>query len=280
MQKYLDWATFIKLDNAMTIDFLSSLAGTLADQGHFPSRELTQMKQALANRSVGWSKDEKSIVCSLMEEKSDALAALKIRYGTEGLSLNHTRFALKPLISDLINGLTLWADLILKKSELVFNRPFFVHNDHGIERRELFSQVLFATSQSLFDAVTDLRRAINEISTMRPSIILDVSGDFETIDSIVALQMGFSTIDDMGSFSRAESRALGRLGFALTELSTGITKINDYLIFNCLPSEDIMNTAVYCELLAAEVKRFSGLVFPDAGSTVAWEMRRQSICFS
>ena len=102
MQKYLDWATFIKLDNAMTIDFLSSLSGTLTEQGQFPGRELSQLKQALAARSVGWSKDEKSIVCCLTEEKSDALAALKTRYGSDGLSLNHTRFALRPLIADLL----------------------------------------------------------------------------------------------------------------------------------------------------------------------------------
>lgn len=280
MQKHLDWATFMKLDNAMTVDFLSSLAASLAEHQQFPERTLELLRQTLSTRSSEWSQNDKSIVCALADEKNQILSALVYRYGVAGFSFNHTRFALRTLTADLLNRLAVWADVALKKGELVFNRPFFVKSETGIERRELFSQVLFSMSQLIVNAMADIRAALTEISTMRPSDILDITGELEKMDTSVALQMGFAGLDEMAAFTRGETRALSRLGISLRELSDGVTHIVSQLIPNCLPSDELLETTAYCELLSAEVQKFLGLTFPESKSHVVWEMRRQAICFS
>ncbi len=280
MEKYSDWSTFNKVDNASTIDFLTSLAASLTEQNQFSERELVHLKQSLANQSAQWSQEGKSVITMLTEEKSEALAGLVLRYGIANFSYNHTRFAIKPLLLHLQNILAMWAGQCLKKSELVFNRSFFVWSEARVERRELFSQVLYSLASQIHSTIVDVQTASNEVSTMRPSDILDITGDVEKIDSDIAVLMGFTGLDHLKSFSRGETRALKKISMALSELVHGASDIISQVIPNCQHSESLIETTAYLELLASEIQRFSGMTFPNSTSTLVWEMRRRAICFS
>ncbi len=280
MEKYVDWSTFNKLDNAASIDFLSSVISVLAESNQYPERELHSLKQTLANNASAWSQAGKSIVGMLNDESSQALDGLVLRYGVTNFTLNHTRFTLKPLLLDLNIKLCQWADVCLKKSELVFNRSFFVWQDSGVERRELFSQVLFSLASQVNAAVLEIDSAVSQISTLRPSDILDVTGDVEKLDAEISNQIGFSGIENLGSFCRAEIRCVKKLSLALSELVEGVSEILSQLIPNCAPSNHLIETNTLCEVLATEVQRFSAMTFPKSNSTLVWEMRRRAICFS
>lgn len=280
MRQYADWATFVKLDNATTLDFLTSLGAALADQNQYPDQSLEQLKSSLNSGPAVWSQSGKSIVGALSESQSDILKTLVVRYGISGFALNHMRFTMRHALGDLLNKLAIWEDLSLKKSDLVFNRPFFVKGEAGVDRRELFSQALFAVAQNIHEAIADLRAVLTSLSTMRPSDMLDVSGDLERMEQNIALQIGFAGLDELSSFSRIERKALAKVALVLSELSQSIAGINTHLVSNCVPSDTLVDATALCELLAAEAQRFNGLTLPESQSSMVWEMRRQAICFA
>jgi hypothetical protein len=276
----MEWATFEKLDNSSTLDFLSSLASIYAEKSLLQEREMQRFQQFLSIHSTSGRDDDKSFMLALADQNVDALNAFVIRFGADGLSLNHLRFSLKPLLSELLAQLAVWADMMLKKSELVFNRPFFVKSDFGYDRREAFAHVFFTFASYINDAMNDLKISLIEISTMRPSSALDTSGSLEQQDLEIAVHMGFSGLDPLGSFSRSEARTLQRVAFSLTELSNAVSALMPQLTANCAPSPALQETSIYCELLRSEVERFSGLSLPESSPLTVWEMRRQAFCFS
>lgn len=279
MQHYLDWSTFIKLDNAATLDLLTSLTSALHDEGQLALRDVEVLRQSLNTMPAQWSQDGRSILSGLMDEHASILLILTNRYGENGFSLNHIRFSMRPLISDLLNKLAIWADLCLKKSELVFNRPFFVKRESRTERRELFSDVLVGMAKLLYDTVGDLRHILNDVSTMRPSEVLDVTGAAEQMDGRIAITLGFAGIDSMGAFSRSERYAIQKLALSLSHLSEGIVLVLNDLNANCQPSDLIAATNGQCELLSAEAQKFAGLSLPETNSLTVWETRRLAINF-
>lgn len=279
MQHYLDWSTFIKLDNAASLDLLTSLSSALNDEGQLSERDIDALRGLLNSMPSQWSQEGRSILSGLADEHAAILPILTNRYGESGFSLNHIRFSMRPLISDLLNKLAVWADMCLKKSELVFNRPFFVNRDSRTERRELFSQALVVMAKLLYDTVSDLRHILNDVSTMRPSEVLDTTGSAEKMDTRIALSLGFAGIDSMGSFSRAERYAVQKLSLTLSHLSEGIVSLINDLIPNCQSSDPLVATGGQCELLAAEAQKFAGLSLPDSHSLSVWETRRLAINF-
>lgn len=279
MQHYLDWSTFIKLDNAATLDLVTSLTSALHDEGQLVERDVEALRQLLNTMPTQWSQEGRSILSGLMDEHASILPILTNRYGENGFSLNHIRFSMRPLVSDLLNKLAIWADLCLKKSELVFNRPFFVKRDSRTERRELFSDVLVGMAKLLYDTVGDLRHILNDVSTMRPSEVLDVTGVAEQMDGRIAITLGFAGIDSMGAFSLSERYAIQKLALSLSHLSEGIVLVLNDLNTNCQPSDLIAATNGQCELLSAEAQKFAGLSLPETNSLTVWETRRLAINF-
>lgn len=279
MQHYLDWATFIKLDNAASLDLLTSLTSALHEEAQISERDTDSLRQILNSKPADWYSDGRSIISGLIDENASILPILTNRYGVSGFCLNHTRFSMRPLLSDLMNKLAVWADLCLKKSELVFNRPFFVRRDSRTERRELFSQVLVVMARLLHDTVGELRHILNDVSTMRPSAVLDITGNIESMDTRIAVNLGFCGTDPLGSFSRVEHHAVQRLALSLSHLSEGIVILLEDLVANCQPSETLIATSGLCELLSAEAQKFAGLSLPDTNSLTVWETRRLAINF-
>lgn len=279
MQQYLDWPTFIKLDNAASLDLLTSLVSALHDEGQFVERDVDTLRLLLNTKPAQWSQEGRSVISGLIDEHAAILPILTNRYGESGFCLNHIRFTMRPLLSDLMNKLAVWADLSLKKSELVFNRPFFVKRESRTERRELFSHVLVVMAELLYDTVGELRQILTDVSTMRPSEVLDMTGSADSMDSRIALNLGFAGTDTMGAFSKAERYAIQKLSLSLSHLSEGIVVLLTDLAANCLPSEQLAATSGLCELLSAEAQKFAGLSLPDTQSITVWETRRLAINF-
>ncbi|MCX6117541.1 MAG: hypothetical protein NT027_08375 [Proteobacteria bacterium] len=280
MERYEDWTTFCKVDNATTIDYITSLAAGLTELGQFPKRELDHLKMVLSNQSSDWTSQGKSIISQLIEEENTALKGLMLRYGNTNFALNHMRFNARSLLQNLTHELGDWASQILKKTELVFNRSLFVWNEQRVERRDLFSQALYSLASQIHQTLMDVEKAALDLKTMRPSTLLDLSEEIEKSDSLIAAQIGFEGLDHLRHFSEAEFHALKKISNSLQILNSTAAAIVNQIIPNCVPTSKLSDASIYLELLTAEIERFANLMFPSTRSALVWEMRRSAICFS
>ena len=57
MQQYLDWATFIKLDNAASLDLLTSLTSALHEEAQISERDTDSLRQILNSKPADWYSD-------------------------------------------------------------------------------------------------------------------------------------------------------------------------------------------------------------------------------
>ena len=113
----LDWHTFLKLDNAATIDFLSSYASALATEGLISDRSVENLKISLATVTPQLATTDKSILTLLAENDAEFIQILTARYGVTGFAWNHMRFSTRNLLSESCATLASWADQTLKKAE-------------------------------------------------------------------------------------------------------------------------------------------------------------------
>jgi len=191
-----DWQTFLKLDNATTIDFLTSYASALSAEGEISERTIDNLQMALTAITPKLAQTIGSVVPLLCEQDSEFIELLSARYSTAGLAWNHLRFTTKSLLAESCAQAASWADLALKKADLFMNRPFLANPMPGESRRELFPTVLFHVAKILHDAASDLKDTIHTLSVMRPADILDTSGKIFDIENRVALAIGFSGLDN------------------------------------------------------------------------------------
>ena len=279
MQKYFDWPTFIKLDNASTIDYLTSLASGLIENKLISDAAILDLQVTLSSQPPKWAASGKSAISSLLTEKSEFLNIVKLRYGTTGAALNHLRFSVRPLLTELMGQCANWSLESLKKGEIVLNRPFFVRSGETIVRRELYPMVLLALSTKLEYSAKAIHDVIQDLSYMRPTDLLDVTGEFLDIETSIATGIGFVGVDPLRTFNWTERTALRRVSLLLVDLSESICELFGQIEHNTSRHEDMVTVTALTELLSLEAQRFCGLTLPDTTSEMVWETRRQAVAF-
>ena len=270
-----DWQTFLKLDNAGTIQFLASYAAALANEGLVSERCLENFKASLATITPMLASTQRSILPLLAESNDDFVAALTARYGISGLAWNHMRISTRSLLSESCANLAFWADLTLKKAELFMNRPFVAVSVFGESRRELFPSVLFHAAKTLHDTAKELRHAIHDLSLMRPADILDTTGLQHGLESRIAIQVGFSGLEsETLSYCRTEQRVVRKVVAAFEEMASSILQIVVGLRQNTANIANSKLLEIECEILMAECQRLSGVRFEVSANLDVWETRR------
>lgn len=270
-----EWHTFLKLDNAATIDFLTSYAAALSSEGLITERSVENLKVALATITPKLASTEKSVLPLLIEHDAEFIDILTARYGVIGLAWNHMRASTRNLLSESCASLAVWADQALKKAELFMNRPFVARSVFGDTRRELFPTVLFHAAKTLHDTAKDLKSAVHELSLMRPADILDTSGQQHAAEERVALQVGFSGLEtETLSYCRTEQRVIRRIIGAFDEMAASILQIVTGLRENTSDIANSKQLEIECEILSAECQRLSGVRFDVSANINVWETRR------
>jgi hypothetical protein len=270
-----DWQTFLKLDNAGTIQFLASYAAALANEGLVSERCLENFKGSLATITPMLASTQRSILPLLAESNDDFVAVLTARYGVSGLAWNHMRISTRGLLSESCANLAFWADLTLKKAELFMNRPFVAVSAFGESRRELFPSVLFHAAKTLHDTAKELRQAIHDLSLMRPADILDTTGLQHGIEGRIAIQVGFSGLEsETLSYCRTEQRVVRKIVAAFEEMAASILQIVVGLRQNTANLANSKHLEIECEILMAECQRLSGVRFEVSSNLDVWETRR------
>lgn len=270
-----DWATFLKLDNAATIDFLTSYASALASEGLISDRSVENLKISLASITPQLASTQISVLPLLAEHDAEFIDILAARYGVIGFAWNHMRLSTRNILAESCASLAAWADHILKKAELFMNRPFFATSPLMQSRRELFPSVLCHAAKTLHDTARELKEVIHELSLMRPADILDTTGTQHDAEHRVALHVGFSGLEsETLSYCRTEQRAIKRIIAAFDEMATTILSIVAGLRENTAVITQMKALEADCEILAAECQHLSGLRFEVSSNLDVWETRR------
>ncbi len=270
-----DWTTFLKLDNAATIDLLTSYASALATEELISERSVENLKLSLAAVTPQLASAQTSVLPLLADHDAEFLNILAARYGVVGFAWNHMRLSTKNILAESCASLATWADQILKKAELFMNRPFITHSQTLTTRRELFPSVLCNAAKILHDTATELKAIIHELSLMRPADILDTSGHQHEAEHRIALQVGFSGLEpETLSYCRTEQRAIRRIITAFDEMSYSVRQIVAGLRDNTASISKMKDLEAACEILAAECQHLSGLRFEISTNLHVWETRR------
>lgn len=276
----LDWQSFLKLDNAATIDFLSSYASALSSETLIDDRAVDKFKVSLASITPLLSSTQSSVLTLLSELDSEFLHIMVARYGHSGMAWNHMRSSTRNLLSESCANLAAWADCALKKAELFMNRSYIATPVVGRSRRELFPTVLFHTAKSLHDAAKELREVILDLSTMRPADVLDTSGEQYDKEHRIALQVGFSGLEQESiAYCRRELRSLRKIVTTFDELAESLPTLISGLADNTASSSMSKKLQTECEIFSAECQRLSGVKFELSPNLSVWETRRLGFLF-
>lgn len=270
-----DWTTFLKLDNAATIDLLTSYASALATEGFIPERSVENLKISLATLTPRLATTQKSLLHLLEDHDAEFISILAARYGVIGMAWNHMRISTRNILAESCAVLASWADLLLKKAELFLNRPFVATTPFMQTRRELFPSVLCHVAKILHDSAKELKDVIHDISLMRPADILDTSGNQYNAEHRIALHVGFSGLEsETLSYCRTEQRAVRKIVAAFDEMATSILQVIAGIRENTASISQMRELEAACEILAAECQHLSGLRFEVSENLHVWETRR------
>ena len=276
----LDWQSFLKLDNAATIDLLSSYASALAAESLVSERSVDQLKVSLASVTPLLSSTQASVLTHLAEFDSEFLQIMVARYGQTGFAWNHMRSSTRNLLAESCNNLATWADCALKKAELFMNRPYIANSSLGQSRRELFPTVLLHTAKILHDAAKDLREVIIDLSVMRPADLLDTTGAQFEQEQRIAILVGFNGLETEAlSYCRTELRTLRRIVSVFEELAMALPNLVTGLTENTANNQNNKKIEAECEIFAAECQRLSGARFDVSSNINVLETRRLGFLF-
>ncbi len=275
-----DWQTFLKLDNATTIDFLTSYASALSSEGEIHERAVENFKANLNAITPKIAQTLGSVVPLLCEQDAEFIEILSVRYGVTGLAWNHLRFTTKSLLAETCAHLASWADLTLKKAELFLNRPFLATPLLGETKRELFPSVLCHVAKILHDAARELKDAIHALSLMRSAAVLDTSGKLFDLETRVALAVGFSGLEtETLSYCRSELKTIRKISLIFDELSSALLQIVTGIRSNTANADAVRLLESEIEIFAAESQRLSGLRFDISPNLNVWETRRLGLLY-
>jgi hypothetical protein len=276
----LDWQSFLKLDNAATIDLLSSYASALAAESLLSERSVDQLKVSLASVTPLLSTTQTSVLAHLAEFDTEFLQIMSARYGQNGFAWNHMRSSTRNLLAESCNNLAAWADCALKKAELFMNRPYIANSTAGQSRRELFPTVLLHTAKTLHDAAKDLREVIIDLSVMRPADLLDTTGSQFEQEQRIAILVGFNGLETEAiSYCRTELRCLRRVVNVFDELAASLPNLVAGLTENTANNHNSKKLEADCEIFAAECQRLSGTRFEVSSNINVLETRRLGFLF-
>jgi hypothetical protein len=275
-QQAIDWPAFQRLDNAAVVAFLTASAGALSARGLIGPKDADNLRLALSGIAADGESREKPLLLELQRVDADFLATLVARYGTAGVCLNLARHTLLGSVAETRRLLADFGQALLKKADLLFNRPFFIYQGPRCERRVLYSTLLVDFSEELARACLDLGVVIDDLGLMNPSDLAGASTADRESDLEVAKALGFNGLVDKALPGRAELQVLRRIAYVAHTISDATAEVGAQLAANG-GGDAAWSVASASEGLRAEAQRLASLDFPRGEGLPAWEVRRRGL---
>lgn len=266
----------MRLDNAVVIDFLTSTASALSERGMLEAKDADNLRLALSGIGAAGDLRELPVLVALDRQRAEFLHVLEARFGRIGFSLNLLRYSMRTPLAETVRLLGEFGTGVLKKAELLFNRPFLIARDGIWERHAPYSAVLIDFSEALQGIGERVAAALQELRTMNGHAMAGERGGDLDADLAVADALGFSSVTRSTRLGRTEIAVKRAVALALEDLAAEVSLLAEQLAANA-GNQESYDVAVGCDALRAECVRLSHLELPLAGGIIAWEIRRRAI---
>ncbi len=272
---YFDISAVQRLDNAMSIQFLTAAASVLHKHGHITPKEIDNLRLALTRlKATTPSALSNSVFLELEQNQNEILSILKYRFGTSGLALNLIRVSSQQSLRPLQERLTACGQNLVKKSQLVFNRPLFIYSSGKPQYKTLASTFVIDLAEKIVATTTHLSETINRFGWMIPS--QEPSSEDVGIDLEIAEALGLSGLTDKVLPFNEEKELVRRVHHVMLSLADYCSDFSEQVIQNNR-TEAGHNLLSSSEILRAECLRLSAINFPEGDSFTMWETRRRHL---
>lgn len=274
-----DWPAFQRLDNAAVVDFLTSTASALCDRGILASKDTDNLRLVLSGVNSATESRERPLLLELDRQNAEFLAILTARFGAVGLCLNLIRHTLRGNLTDTRRIIADLGQGLVKKAELLFNRPFFIYRGGRCQKQTLYSTVIVDFSEALAHACDMLGQALDDLSLMNPNDMAALDSTDIEVDQAIAKALGFKGLLSHSLPIHAEMEIKRKVSQALALVADAAAEISEQLTSNMngIGAESGYSVVSACEWLKAECQRLGLLEFPQSESLMAWEVRRRNL---
>jgi len=272
---YFDFSAVQRLDNAMSIQFLTSAASILHKHGHITPKETDNLRLVLTKiNTTTTGSSTNSVFLELEQNQNEILSILKYRFGVSGLALNLIRISMLQNLRPLQERLTTCGHSLVKKSQLVFNRPLFIYASGKPQYKTLASTFVIDLAEKIVTTTTQLSETINRFGWLIPS--QEPSSEDVGIDLEIAEALGLSGITDKVLPFNEEKELVRRVHQIFLSLADYCSDFSEQVIQNHRTDAG-HNLLSSSEILRAECLRLSAINFPEADSFTMWETRRRHL---
>ncbi len=272
----VDWQAFQRLDNALVVDFLTSTASALCDKGVISHKDTDNLRLVLSGIHSAPESRERSLLIELDKQHAEFLGLMTARFGTTNLCLNLVRHTLRGNLAETRKTIAEFGQALVKRSELLFNRPFYIFQSGRCQRQTLFSTVIIDFSESLAEAVRLLDDSLEALSLMNPSDMAPLAAADTETDLAIAKALGFKDLVAHTLPTHSETEIKRKIAQALGLVADAASEISEQLTANT-GAEAAYDVVAACEWLKAECQRLSFLELPQSESIMVWEVRRRNL---
>jgi hypothetical protein len=272
----VDWQAFQRLDNALVVDFLTSSASALCEKGLVSPKDTDNLRLVLSGIHSAPEARERSLLIELDKQNAEFLGLMTARFGTSFFCLNLLRHTLRGNLAETRKTIAEFGQALVKKSELLFNRPFHVFQSGRCQRQTLFSTVIIDFSEALAEACRLLDTALEALALMNPSDMTPATPADQEVDLAIAKALGFKGLVAHSLPAHTEAEAKRNVAQALALVADAASEISEQLTANT-GAEAAYDVVAACEWLKAECQRLSFLELPQSESIMVWEVRRRNL---
>lgn len=271
----IDWQGMQRLDNAMNIRFLTSSASVLHKHGLITPKETDNLRLSLSRINTSNSATlAGSLLLDLEQSQNEILTILRYRFGTSGLALNLVRLSLQTSLGPIIATLSGCAARLVKKSELVFNRPVNIYFAGKAQYKTLASTLVIDLAEKIVVTASDLKAIAGKLSVLIPS--LESSGENRAVDLEISEALGFSGLTTTVLPASEEKALINQIHQSILRLAVYCSDFSDQIIQNN-QAQIGHSLLAGAEILKAECLRLAAINFPEGDAFAMWEVRRRHL---
>lgn len=263
----------IQIDNADTIEFLSTCANIFFDCEAISERNLHELRISLNEFQQSQTTRLQILWEHLIKSNKNFLIILSARFGNIHLSMNILKRSLKPIWIETQTLMCEWAKTLLDKSKLYFNRSITTFCSNEPESQTLYSKLLVDASEGIKSCTYYLSMIEIELSTMHPQVI----DNSHSIDLKLCQALGFKEIDTQ-TFIYAKIHQIRHLWSFSFQILAEICLELCIKIDQTKSTNDAISLEHNCRLLQADAFRLLQLAPPTNDRLIEWEVYRQTIC--
>ncbi len=275
MEKAQSWDAFLRIDNAMVVDVLTSVASALSSHGQLSSKDVDNLRLNLSGLQTAPEASADPLLAQLEKQHSEFLAIMLARYGVINLYQNILRHTLRDGVETSIKSLKDFGKTLLERANLLFNRPLYIRYEQKLERRVLCAGFLIEQVEAICESCQDLEAVLQDLKTMSPHDMANFSDADIAIDKAAAEALGFERIESNTVPFLIENHAKQKIVAALKVIGTTMQDCVDQLAANSA-SVPAAQLGMLCESLLSEATLIESIKLPKTSSLELMEVRRHT----